>query len=83
MPRHGAAESDSPYNGYWAALSPCDDSATQKWTYKRSGLLENIGALGNCLDSYASRTTDSNALLVDTCANSRPNQHNQVWVLAE
>ncbi|MFJ6462440.1 ricin-type beta-trefoil lectin domain protein [Streptomyces sp. NPDC091387] len=75
--------SDSTYNGYWAVLSPCDGNATQKWTYRRNGFLENTGAPGHCLDSYASRTTDTNPLLVDTCANSRPNQQNQVWALAE
>lgn len=75
--------SNSTYTGYWAALNPCDGSATQKWTYKRNGFLENTAVPGHCLDAYASRTTDSNPLLVDTCANSRPNQQNQVWALAE
>ncbi|WNI27407.1 ricin-type beta-trefoil lectin domain protein [Streptomyces sp. ITFR-6] len=75
--------SDATYTGYWAVLSPCDGSATQKWTYRRNGNLENAGVPGRCLDAYTSRTTDSNPLIVDTCANSRPNQQNQVWALPE
>ncbi|NED84521.1 hypothetical protein G3I76_31060 [Streptomyces sp. SID11233] len=75
--------SDATYTGYRAVLSPCDGSATQRWTYERNGYLENAGAPGRCLDAYASRTTDSNPLIVDTCANSRPNQQNQVWALPE
>ncbi|WP_406458368.1 ricin-type beta-trefoil lectin domain protein [Streptomyces sp. NBC_00876] len=73
--------SDSTYTGYRAVLNPCDGSTTQQWAYGRNGFLKNTGVPGHCLDSYASRTTDGNPLLVDTCANSRPNQQNQIWAL--
>ncbi len=75
--------SDSAYTGYRAVLNPCDGSSTQKWSYERNGFLKNTGLPGRCLDAYASVTTDGNPLVVDTCANSRPNQQNQIWALAE
>ncbi|THA34530.1 hypothetical protein E6R18_07030 [Streptomyces sp. A1277] len=74
---------DGTYTGYRAVLNPCDGSATQKWSYERNGFLKNTGLPGRCLDAYASVTTDGNLLIVDTCANSRPNQQNQIWALAE
>jgi alpha-galactosidase len=72
---------DSRYVGYWAVLNPCDGRATQKWAYERNGFLRNTGLAGLCLDDAASSTADANPLVVSTCANSRPNQQNQIWAL--